>query len=255
MCADNFLLAGKVAIVTGGRRGLGRSIALALAGEGADVVVCDRVADDGEMDNVVAEIKKLGRQAMAIPTDITKKEAVEQLAETVASSFGAIDILINNAAMNIRAPLVELREDGWDRVMDTDLKGYWLCCQAIGKKMVEKKRGNIVNISSMAAFKADKQMGAYCIAKAGVNMLTRVLAIELGEYNIRANAIPPFVVKTKFSQPLWSAPETMKHIETTIPLGRLADTDDIVGTVLFLVSDASRFITGQIIGIDGGLSA
>ncbi len=248
-------LPGKVAIVTGGRRGIGKSIALALAEAGADIAVCDRVIEDGELKAVAEEIQQLGRRSLAVQADITQKAEVARLAQRVMDEFGVIDILVNNAAMNVMAPLLELREDGWDRVIDTDLKGYYLCCQAVGKRMVDQKRGNIINIASTAAIKAAPQMGAYCIAKAGVVMLTRVLALELAKYNIRVNAIAPYMVKTKFSQPLWSDPETLKQLESEIPLGRLAEPGDIVGSALFLASDASSYITGHTIIVDGGLNA
>jgi len=248
-------LLGKVAIVTGSRRGIGKSIALALAEAGADIAVCDRVIEDGELKAVTEEIQRLGRRSLAVQTDITQKADVDSLAQRVMDEFGVIDILVNNAAMNVMAPLLELREDGWDRVIDTDLKGYYLCCQAVGKRMVDQKRGNIINIASTAAIKAAPQMGAYCIAKAGVVMLTRVLALELAKYNIRVNAIAPYMVKTKFSQPLWSDPATLKQLESEIPLGRLAEPGDIVGSALFLASDASSYITGHTIIVDGGLNA
>jgi NAD(P)-dependent dehydrogenase (short-subunit alcohol dehydrogenase family) len=248
-------LPGKVAIVSGGRRGIGKAIALALAGAGADIAVCDRVVDDGELEAVAEEVKRLGRRSLALQADITQKADVDSMVQRVVAEFGVIDILVNNAAMNIRAPLLELREDGWDKVIDTDLKGCYLCSQAAGKQMVEQKGGSIINIASTAAVKAAPEMGAYCIAKAGVVMLTRVLALELAQYNIRVNAIAPFMVKTKFSQPLWSDPETLKQIEAGIPLGRLAEPGDIIGSVLFLASDASAYITGHTIILDGGLSA
>jgi NAD(P)-dependent dehydrogenase (short-subunit alcohol dehydrogenase family) len=251
----SFPLPGKVAIVTGGRRGIGKAIALALAEVGADIAICDRVIEGGELKAVAEEVKRWGRRSLAVQTDITQKADVDSLVKRVVDEFGVIDILVNNAAMNIRAPLLELREDGWDRVIDTDLKGYYLCSQAVGRRMAEQKRGNIINIASTAAMKAAPEMGAYCIAKAGVVMLTRVLAVELAQYNIRVNAIAPYMVKTKFSQPLWSAPETLKQLESEIPLGRLAETDDIIGSVLFLASDASSYITGHTIIVDGGLSA
>jgi len=252
---SNLPLQGKVAIVTGSRRGIGKSIALALAEAGADIVVCDRVIEDGELKAVAEEIQRLGRRSLAVQTDITQKADVARLVQRVMDEFGTIDILVNNAAMNVMAPLLELREDGWDRVIDTDLKGYYLCCQAVGKRMVDQKRGNIINIASTAAIKAAPQMGAYCIAKAGVVMLTRVLALELAKYNIRVNAIAPYMVKTKFSQPLWSDPETLKQLESEIPLGRLAEPGDIIGSALFLASDASSYITGHTIIVDGGLNA
>jgi len=251
----SFPLQGKVAIVTGGRRGIGEAIALALAEAGADIAICDRVVEDGELKAVAEEVQRLGRRSLAVRTDITQKADVDSMVQRVVDEFGVIDILVNSAAMNIRAPLLELGEDGWDRVINTDLKGYYLCSQAVGKRMVERKRGSIINIASTAAIKAAAEMGVYCIAKAGVVMLTRVLALELAQYNIRVNAIAPYMVKTKFSQPLWGDPETLKQLESEIPLGRLAEPGDIVGSALFLASDASSYITGHTIIVDGGLSA
>ena len=248
----SYSLSGKVAVVTGGRRGIGKAIALALAGAGADIALGDRTVDDGQLEAAAAEVKKLGRRSMAVKADITSKAEVDSFVQKVADELGAVDILVNNAAMNIRAPLLELGEDGWDRVINTDLKGCYLCAQAAGRIMVEQRRGNIINIASTAALKAAPQMGAYCIAKAGVVMLTKVLAVELGQYNIRVNAVAPYIVKTKFSQPLWSEPEALKQIEAEIPVGRLAETGDIVGAVLFLAADASSYITGQTIIVDGG---
>jgi NAD(P)-dependent dehydrogenase (short-subunit alcohol dehydrogenase family) len=248
----SYSLSGKVAVVTGGRRGIGKAIALALAGAGADIALGDRTVDDGQLEAAAAEIKKLGRRSLAVKADITSKAEVDSFVQKVADELGAVDILVNNAAMNIRAPLLELGEDGWDRVINTDLKGCYLCAQAAGRIMVSQKRGNIINIASTAALKAAPQMGAYCIAKAGVVMLTKVLAVELGQYNIRVNAVAPYIVKTKFSQPLWSEPEALKQIEAEIPVGRLAETGDIVGAVLFLAADASSYITGQTVIVDGG---
>jgi NAD(P)-dependent dehydrogenase (short-subunit alcohol dehydrogenase family) len=250
-----FSLAGKAAIVTGGRRGIGRAIALALAEAGADVALGDRVIDDGELEKVAREIKKLGRRALVLQADITQKGEVDNLVQKTVAEFGAIDILVNNAAMNIRAPLLELNEEGWDRVIDTDLKGYYLCAQAAGKIMAKQKRGNIVNIASTAAMDTAPEMGAYCIAKAGVVMLTRILALELAQYNIRVNAVAPSLVKTKFSQPLWADPKTLKEIEAGIPLGRLAETEDITGAVLFLASEVSAYVTGHTLVVDGGSMA
>jgi NAD(P)-dependent dehydrogenase (short-subunit alcohol dehydrogenase family) len=249
---DSYSLSGRVAVVTGGRRGLGRAITLALAKAGADIALCDRTIDDGQLEAVAGEVKKLGRRSLVVKVDITKKADVDNFVRKVADELGAVDILVNNAATNVRAPLLELGEDGWERVIDTDLKGYYLCSQAAGKQMVSQKRGNIINMASTAGLKADAGMGAYCIAKAGVIMLTKVLAVELGQYNIRANAVAPYIVKTKFSQPLWGEPEALKRIESGIPVGRLAEAEDIMGAVLFLASDASSYITGQTIIVDGG---
>ena len=206
MSLPSFSLEGKITIVTGGSRGIGKVIALAFAEAGADVVVCSRTLAD--LEAVANEIQRLGRRSLAIQTDISRKTDVDNMVQRVMDEFGVIDILVNNAAMSITAPLLDLQEDGWDRVINTDLKGYYLCCQAVGKRMVERKKGNIINMASSAALKAMEKIGAYCIAKIGVVMLTRVLALELASYNIRVNAIAPSMVKTKFSQPIWSAPET-----------------------------------------------
>lgn len=256
MSIPDFSLKGKVAIVTGGRRGIGEAIALAFAEAGADVVVCARVVEDGLLGAVAEKIRKLGRRSLAIQTDIAKKTDVDNLVQQVMDEFGGIDILVNNAAIDIRAPLLELSEDDWDRMIDINLKGYYLCSQAVGKRMVEQKKGNIINMASQLAFKAWAKMGAYCITKAGVVMLTRVLARELGTYGIRANAIAPSSVKTEFSRPTWSDPEALKRIESAIPLGgRLAEPNDIVGAALFLASDASSYITGHTILVDAGTNA
>lgn len=252
MSIPSLSLSAKVAIVTGGKRGIGKAIALAFAAAGADVAVCSRRLDDGELVAVADEIKRLGRRSLAVKADITQRTDVENLVQRVRDEFGAIDILVNNAAMNIMSPLLDLREDGWDRIMNTDLKGYYLCSQAAGRVMVAQKKGNIINIASTGGLKASKNVGAYCIAKAGIIMLTRVLALELADYHIRVNAIAPATVRTKFSEPFWKDPEKLRQIESEIPLRHIAETSDIAGAALFLAADASSFITGHTIVIDGG---
>jgi NAD(P)-dependent dehydrogenase (short-subunit alcohol dehydrogenase family) len=249
-----FSLEGKVAVVTGGGRGIGRTIALGFAQAGADVVVCSRTPP--ELEKVGKKIKELGRKSLAVPTDIASKSSVDDLVEKVVQEFGAIDILVNNAArLTIAAPLLDLREDGWDKMMNTDLKGYYLCSQAIGRAMADRGKGNIINIATTLAFKALPENGTYCIAKAGVIMLTKVLAVELAKYNIRANAIAPGLTKTKFSEKIWSNPTLLRANERLVPLNRIADPSDMVGAALFLASDASTYITGETIVVDGGASA
>jgi len=253
MAVPDLSLEGKIAIVTGGSRGIGRAIALGFAEAGADVVVCSRNLAD--LEKVAEEIQALGRRSLAVQTDIAIKSDVESLVQRTVAEFGAIDILVNNAAMNIMRPLIELREDGWDKVMNVGLKGYFLCSQAAAKVMMDRKKGNIINMASGAAAKAAPVLGAYSISKAGVVMLTRVLASDLARYNIRVNAIGPGVVRTGFSEPMWSNPDILKGIEAGIPLGRIAETSDIVGVALFLASDASSYITGQTIYVEGGTMA
>jgi NAD(P)-dependent dehydrogenase (short-subunit alcohol dehydrogenase family) len=253
MGIPNYSLKGKVAIVTGGSRGIGRAIALGFAEAGADVAVASRTSAD--LEKVVKEIEAKGRRALAVQTNIAVKSEVDNMVAKTLDKFGTIDILVNNAAINVMRPLVDLREDGWDKVMNVDLKGYFLCSQAAAKVMMDKKRGNIINIVSTGAAKAAPGLGAYSIAKAGVVMLTKLLAVELASSNIRANAIGPYLVKTAFSQPMWSNPELLKSLEASIPLGRIAEAEDVASVAVFLASDASCYITGQTIFLDGGTLA
>ncbi|HEY50031.1 MAG TPA: SDR family oxidoreductase [Dehalococcoidia bacterium] len=253
MTIPKFSLEGKVAIVTGGSRGIGRSIALGFAEAGADVAVASRTAE--ELEKVAQEIEGLGRRALAIPTNVSVKTEVDNMVAKTLDTFGTIDILVNNAAMNIMRPLIQLREDGWDKVMNVCLKGYFLSSQAVANVMMEKKRGNIINIASTGAVKAAIGLGAYSIAKAGVVMLTQLLAVELASYGIRVNAIGPSLVKTKFSEPMWANPDGLKALEATIPLGRIAEPEDIMSVALFLASDASSYMTGQTLYVDGGTLA
>lgn len=250
MPVPSFSLEGQVAIVTGGGTGIGRSIALEFAKAGADVVVASRRLS--VLEKVSEEVTILGKRSLAIQTDISRKADVDNLAQKVMDEFGVIDILVNNAAVLGKFSLLEAPEDEWDRVIDTNLKGYYLCCQAVGKRMVERKRGNIINIASTAAFEGG---GSYNISKAGVVNFTRGIARELGRYNIRVNAIAPGWVITDMAKYIMREdPERLRReAEATIPLGRMAEPSDIASVALFLASDASSLITGQTIVVDGGL--
>ena len=253
MSLPEFSLKDKVALVTGASRGIGRAIALAFAEAGSDVAVCSLGTDMTHLEDVADEIRRVGRRSMAIEADTSRKTDVERMADDVMNQLGTVDILVNNAGILIRGPLLEMSEEAWDKIMSVDLKGYFLCAQALGKKMVERNHGNIINISTQFAFKAPTiGMGAYAIAKAGVVMLTRVLAQELGRYGIRANSIAPGLTRTDFSRATWSNPELTRQIEASLPLGRMAETGDLVGAALFLASDASTYLTGHTILMDGG---
>ena len=254
MTIPDLSLKGKVVIVTGGKWGIGRAIALAFAEAGADVAVCSRGIT--ELEAVAEEIRKLGRRSLAVQVDVTSKADVDDLVQKVEGELGGIDILVNNAGTFVIAPLIESREEDWDKVINVHVKGAYLCSQAVARRMIEQKRkGSIVNIASHFAFKAAPDWGSYCVAKAGVVMLTRVLARELGSYNIRANALGPGLTKTEANRPRWTNLEYLKQREAAIPLGRAADPYDMVGTALFLASDASSYITGQTILVEGGVSA
>ena len=253
MAIPKFSLEGKVAVVTGGSRGIGRAIALGFAEAGADVAVVSRTVAD--LSKVAGEIEALGRRALAVEANVAVKSEVDDMVAKTLEKLGTIDILVNNAATNIMRPLIDLREDGWDKVMNVCLKGYFLCSQAAARVMIERRSGNIVNIASTGAAKAAVGLGAYSIAKAGVVMLTRVLALELAQHNIRVNAIGPYLVKTKFSEPMWANPDALKAIEAGIPLGRIAEPEDIMSLALFLASDASSYVTGHTLYADGGTLA
>ncbi len=250
MTIDRFTLSGKVALVTGASRGIGKAIALGFAEAGADVAICSRKLED--LEPVAAEIEKAGRAALAVATDVTKREDVEKFVGEAHTKFGKIDVLVNNAARSIMSPIIHLREDGWDKIIDTNLKSCFLFAQAVGQIMMGQGGGAIINVSSTAGQAAAPMLGAYSVSKAGVDMLTKALAKELGGVGIRANAISPGMVETKFSEPIWSNPEMLSEVVRDIPLGRLATTDEIVGLAIFLASDASSYINGAIINVDGG---
>jgi len=246
-------LQGKVAIVTGSRRGIGRAIALILAGAGADLIIADVVADDGNLDAVAAEIKKTGRQCITVSVDISSKPDVEEMARQAVRRYGKIDILVNCAGIWIPGQtLVDCPEENWDRVIDTNLKGTYFCCQAVGRVMAGQESGNIINLSSQVGLNPGTGAGAYSISKAGIIMLTRQLALELAANNIRVNALAPGIVKTDFNIDLWKNPEAARQISLGVPLGRLAEPEDIARAALFLASDDASYITGAVIPVDGG---
>lgn len=251
MDIPNLSLAGEVALVTGGKRGIGKDIALAFAAAGADVAVCSRTVE-GELEAVADEIQKLGRRSLAIQADTSQKTDVHNMVNRVTDQFGTIDILVNNAGALAKAPILETTEEVWDELMNVNLKGYFLCSQAVGKIMVERKKGRIINVASDLAFQAVPEMGAYCISKAGIVMLTRALARELGGHGIGVNAIAPGLVRTELSRPNWSDAEALGQMEAMITLGRIAEPGDLVGAVLFLASSASNYITGDTILLNGG---
>jgi len=249
---STFSLEGKVAIVTGGKRGLGKAIALGFAEAGADVAICSRVLTDGELERAANEIRRLGRRSLAVQADITRKADVDYMMQKVVAEFGAIDILVNNAGQYIEVPTLELREEDWDAVQGTHLKGSFLCSQAAGKVMVKQKRGNIINIASLIGIRPILSPGGYDAAKAGLMMFTKSLAIELASHNIRVNAIAPGFTKTKMNERISNKPEVLKKFQEAIAMGRLGEPIEIATTAIFLASDASSYVTGITILVDGG---
>lgn len=248
-------LEGKTAIVTGGGTGIGRSIALTFAAAGANVVVCSRTL--ANLEKVAEEVKALGRRSLAVRTDVTQKTDVDNMVQRVMDEFGAIDILVNDAGVWLAGEVLDFSEEAWDRTMDINIKGCYLCCQAVGKKMVERKRGNIISIASTNSFVLGKEEAPYSVSKAGMVMLIRGLAKELVSYNIRVNAVAPGWVRTEMSREIWSQPESeyAKQEMARIPMGRLAEPSDVANAALFLASDLSSYITGATIVVDGGFTA
>jgi NAD(P)-dependent dehydrogenase (short-subunit alcohol dehydrogenase family) len=230
---------------------MGRVMALTFAHAGADVAVCSRHRADAEQ--TAQELRNLGRRSLGIQADIGVRAEVENMMDSVVQELGTIDILVNCAAIPLRKYLMETSDEEWDHVMNVNLKGYFLCCRAAARVMRAKKRGIIINVSSLAASKPYANTGAYSIAKAGTNMLTKCLAVELLPYNIRVNGIGPGPVRTQFNVELWQNPKNREAYESQLPLKRFAEPEEIAGIALLLASDASSYMTGQIVYFDGGV--
>jgi len=251
MFLEKYRLDGKVAVITGGSRGIGRAIALGLAEAGADIVVASRKLPDLEV--VAGEISARGRRSLAIPTHAGRKQDIENLVKGTMDEFGRIDILVNDAGTNpAYGWLVDVEEGAWDATMGVNLKGYFLLSQAVAKIMIEQKSGCIINLASVAGFEPSEKMGVYSISKAGVVSLTQALALELGKYGIRVNAIAPGTTRTDMTRPLFEDKGFVEAHVARTPLGAFGEPEDMVGAAIYLASDASRHVTGQTIVIDGG---
>ena len=245
MTLPDFSLTGRVALVTGAKRGIGRTIALTFAEAGADVVVCGRTLSD--LEKVAEEIRALGRRSLAVMTNVSVKSEVDALVDRVVQEFGTIDILVNNAVVYARGPLVELAEEDWDTTVNIGVKGYFLCAQAAARVMIEKNKGSIINMVSTAGIRPTGRQGAYSIIKAADEMMVKLLAAELAEYNIRVNGLAPTVVKTENTNV-----ELFKGFMTQLPLGRLTEVEELAAAALFLASDAASYISGHTLVVDGG---
>lgn len=244
-------LEGKVALVTGGSRGIGKEIALTFADAGADLAISGRKIQD--LEKVAEEIRKLGKRCLPVSAHARKVEELKHLVDQVVETFGRIDILVNNAATNpAMGPIVGTDEKIYDHIMETNLKGYFMMSKFAGAVMVKQKSGNIINISSAGGVSPAEGLGPYCISKAGINMLTKALALELGPYNIRVNAIAPRIVKTSFSEALWTNEALMKKELDMVPLKRVASPEEIARTALYLASTASNYMTGHVMVLNGG---
>lgn len=251
MAEKRYRLEGKKAIVTGASRGIGKCIAETLAAAGADVCICSRKVES--LQETAEAIRALGREALVLPCHVGKTDQVKAFLKQVIDHWGFVDVLVNNAATNpIFGPVLMSDEVVLGKIIDTNLKGPYLLSLELGKLMLKQNKGSIVNVASTAGITPAMGLGLYSVSKAGLIMLTKVMASEWGSANIRVNAVCPGVVKTKFSQALWSSDVILKQVTDSTPMKRIAEADEVADAVLFFASDASRFITGQTLIVDGG---
>lgn len=241
---------GKIAIITGASKGLGLGFAEALAKFGADVVICSRNEAEGQA--AADEIKKIGRKVLAVKCDVTVKSDVERLVDATLSEFGRVDILVNNAGMNCRKMAEEYLEEEFDQVIRINLKGNFMVAQAVIPVMKKQQSGSIINISSILGEIGMMYQSAYASSKGAINQLTKVLALELAPYGVNVNAIAPTYIKTPMTAGWLADDERYKKILENTPMGRVGELEDLVGPIVFFASDAAKYVTGQILCVDGG---
>jgi 3-oxoacyl-[acyl-carrier protein] reductase len=245
-------LSGKTAIVTGSARGIGRAIALRLAEAGADVVVNDIAAASEALEGTASEIRALGRKALAVTADVSSKDDVNRMVETVVTTLGHVDIMINNAGVTRDQLLMRMTDEEWDTVLNIDLKSVFLCTRAVLRHMLKQRSGKIVSISSVVGIIGNPGQANYASAKAGVIAFTRTLAKEVGSRGITANAVAPGYIDTKMTEKLDDVHK--KALMDRVPLGSIGTPRDIAEAVAFLVSDEAKYITGQVLCVDGGMA-
>jgi len=248
---QQFDLSGKVALITGSSRGIGEAIAVAYSLAGAKVVLASRKQAD--LDGVAQRIRDAGGEALSVAAHTGDSEAVSAAVDKALSTFGGVDIVVNNAATNPHfGHILTAEESHWDKILDVNVKGYFRVVKACVESMKARGGGKVVNMASVAGLEPEPMMGVYSVSKAAVLMLTKVLAAELAQFNIQVNAIAPGFVKTKFSSALWQNPTINDAIIRTIPQKRMAEPEEITGLAVYLASPASSFVTGSVFSIDGG---
>ncbi len=245
-----FSLQDRVALVTGAGNGIGRAIAIAFARAGAHVAVAGRNAQT--LGQVSAEVAAAGRRALACTVDVRKVPEVRAMVRRVVETFGQLDVLVNNAGITQRAASLDVTEEAWDAVLETNLKGLFFCCQAGAAHMILRRRGKIVNVASIFGLVGRPERAAYSASKAAVMQITRTLAVEWAPHNIHVNAIAPGATRTPTREQVFGNPAVLKDLLPQYPLGRIAEPEEMVGAALFLASAASDFVTGQTIVVDGG---
>ncbi|HET7627292.1 MAG TPA: glucose 1-dehydrogenase [Bacillales bacterium] len=252
MYLPSFQLNNKTAVVTGAGRGIGRAFAIGLAEAGADVVLLARTKAD--LDEVAAAIESIGRKAYPIPADLTKRADVDRVMTTVKKEIGQLNILVNNAGMNIRTPAVDVTDEEWRKIVDTNLHSAFMMSQGAARWMKENGGGRIINISSVAGHVALRTGVVYAATKAGLIQMTKTLALEWAAYGIRVNAVGPWYFKTPLTEQLLADETYLNEILARTPMKRVGDLQDLVGPVVFLASDASAYVTGQTLFVDGGMT-
>jgi NAD(P)-dependent dehydrogenase (short-subunit alcohol dehydrogenase family) len=242
---------GKIVLVTGGSRGIGKATAIAFADAGADIVIASRKLEG--LEKVAEKICAMGRKCLCVPTHAKKPEDLENLVNKSMEAYGRIDVLVNNAATNpAMGPIVDTELSVFEHIVDTNLKGYFFMSKLVGKIMQTQKSGNIINISSAGGVSPADALGPYCISKAAINMLTKQMAMEMGPYNVRVNSICPRIVQTGFSKALWSNDKLMQAEYKNTPLKCVATPQEIAQSALFLASTATNYMTGHDLILNGG---
>jgi glucose 1-dehydrogenase len=243
----------KVALITGASRSIGRAIALAFAREGADVAI-NFIKDTGAAEETAAKVRACGRHALLVRADTSQRSDVEAMVQTIMRNFGRIDVLINNASILKRTPFLEITEEEWDSILAVDLKGYFLVGQAVAREMANRRSGVIINMSSASQEVAGVNLTHYCVAKGGVRMLTREMALELAPFNVRVNSIAPGLIETDLNRKDLAQPEFREYRLGMIPMRVIGTPEDVAGAAIFLASDESRLATGSTIFLDAGQS-
>jgi len=247
-----FDLSGRTAIVTGTSRGLGQHLARALARAGADLVLTSRKRED--LAGFEQEIRSLGRRALSLELDVRKQESIERMAADAENAFGRLDILVNNAGCNVRKPALEVTWEDWNLVLDTNLRGSFFVAQAVARRMIPRGYGRIINIGSVTSVAGYAGLGPYGASRGGIRQLTMSLADDWGKHGLTVNCLAPGWFRTAQNNVMYENPEWVAYLTERIPLKRPGEPGDLDGAVVFLASEASRYVTGQTLLVDGGIS-